>query len=331
MPKRISTPRCASVPSSLNRRRRITMGCLLLSALWPVFVASGQQPQRAPLIWTCDKPFMFGFGTWEKAWKEPQVGKAGIRVVAASGQGGAGIGVLHRNLEGCGDFTPALTVTATDKHKAKGLFFALTDADGTSHKYQFDLSKLQPGVPQQILALEGASLTEPSAVDKPGTVPGLDLSKIEILIFVGDWSVNPVDLTISAVSAVPPTDEILAQRVKLRERLAREAKAAAERITAQERARQELLTKGANHPQRRPRTKARLRGRRGRAGGRPPSGQAREQRAAALCRAAGGRGRGGAERQSAASRQGRQSGGLLPAGAVPDGGQETDQSRVDLA
>jgi endoglucanase len=191
---------------------------------------------------------MFGFGTWEKAWKEPLVGKGGIRVVAASGQGGAGIGVLHRNLQGCGDFTPALTVTATDKHKAQGLFFALTDADGTSHKYQFDLSHLQPGVPQQILALEGASLTEPSAVDKPGTVPGLDLSQIEILIFVGDWSVNPVDLTISAVSAVPPTDEILAQRVKLRERLARETKAAAERIAAQERARQELLTKGAKHP-----------------------------------------------------------------------------------
>jgi endoglucanase len=192
---------------------------------------------------------MFGFGTWEKAWKEPKVGKDGIRVVAASGQGGAGIGVLHRNVDGCGDFTPALTVTATDKHKAKGLFLALTDADGTSHKYSFDLSKLQPGVPQQVLALEGASLTEPSAVDKPGTAPGLDLSKIEILLFVGDWGVNPFDLTISAVSVAPPSSEILAQRAKLRERLAREAREAAERIKAQERAKQDLLTKGAKHPE----------------------------------------------------------------------------------
>jgi hypothetical protein len=81
------------------------------------------------------------------------------------------------------------------------------------------------------LALEGVSLTEPSAVDKPGTVPGLDLSKIEVLIFVGDWSVNPVDLTISAVSVVPPTNEVLAQRVKLHQRLASEAKAAAGRKT----------------------------------------------------------------------------------------------------
>ena len=100
MPKRNSTPRCASIPNRLDRRRRITVGCLLFYALSPVFVASGQQPKPAPLIWTCDKPFMFGFGSWEKAWKEPRVGKDGIRVVAASGQGGAGIGVLHRNLEG---------------------------------------------------------------------------------------------------------------------------------------------------------------------------------------------------------------------------------------
>ncbi len=227
--------------------KRLTLYVLLAGVL--ISPASGQQPNPASIIWNCDKAFMFGFGSWEKAWKEPQVGKEGIRVAASSGQGGAGIGELHRNLQGCGSFTPALTVTATGGHKAKGLFLALTDADGTSHKYQFDLSKIQPGVSRQILALEGASLNEPTAVDKPGAVPGLDLSKIEILIFVGDWSVDPVDLTISAVSAVGPTDEILAQRVKLRERLAREAKEAAERIEAQERARRELLTKGATHPE----------------------------------------------------------------------------------
>jgi endoglucanase len=50
------------------------------------------------------------------------------------------------------------------------------------------------------------------------------------------------------VSVVPSTKEILARRAKLRERLAGEARAAAERIKAHERARQELLTKGAAHP-----------------------------------------------------------------------------------
>jgi endoglucanase len=247
MSKEISGRRCASIPSVSDLRRLVIAGCWLFCVFGLVSTGDAQQPRPVPLIWSCDKPFMFGFGSWEKTWKEPRVGKSGIRVVAASGQGGAGIGVLHRNLDGCGDFAPALTVKVTDKHKAKGLFLVLTDADGTSHKYSFDLSKLQPGVPQQILALEGASLTEPSAVDKPGTVPGLDLSKIDILLFVGDWSGDPFDLTISAVSAVRPTKERLAQRAKLRERLAREAKAAAEQINAQERARQELLTKGAKH------------------------------------------------------------------------------------
>ena len=113
--------------------KRLTLYALLAGVL--ISAASGQQPKPASIIWSCDKAFMFGFGSWEKAWKEPQVGKGGIRVVAQSGQGGAGIGVLHRNLsstKGCGDFTPALTVTATGKHKAKGLFLALTDADATS-------------------------------------------------------------------------------------------------------------------------------------------------------------------------------------------------------
>ena len=122
--------------------KRLTLYALLAGVL--ISGASGQQPKPASIIWNCDKAFMFGFGSWEKAWKDPQVGKGGIRVVADSGQGGAGIGVLHRNLEGCGSFTPALTVTATGRHKAKGLFLALTDADGTSHKYQFDLSKVGP-------------------------------------------------------------------------------------------------------------------------------------------------------------------------------------------
>ena len=220
--------------------------CLAWTA---VACAAAQRPTQGKVVWTCDKPFMFGFGSMERAWKEPMVGKDGIRIVAESAQGGAGIGVLHRNVEGCGEFTPAITVTATDRHKAKTLFMAVTDADGTSHRYRFDLSKLEPGVPQQVTAAEGASLNEPYSVEKPGTVPGLDLAKLEIVAFMGDWSPNPFDLTISAVMVVPPTPQILAQRVNLRERLAREAKATAQRLKAQERARQELLAKGAQHPE----------------------------------------------------------------------------------
>ena len=231
--------------SRLRHTGIVVLACLVCATSGR---AGGERPAPQRTVWTCDKPFMFGFGSWEKAWKEPRVGKDGIRIVAESGQGGAGIGVLHRNLEGCGDFTPALTVTASERHKAKVLFLSLSDADGTSHKYRFDLSVLQPGITRQITAMDGASLAEPLSVDKPGTVRGLDLARIEILVFVGDWTANPVDLTLSAVSVVPPTSESLAQRVKLRQRLAREAKAAEEKAKAQQRAQQDLLAQGASHP-----------------------------------------------------------------------------------
>ena len=93
-------------------RHRCTTGILVaICLLWTTGGRAGdERPAQGKPVWACDQPFMFGFGSWEKAWKEPQVGKDGIRIVAASAQGGAGIGVLHRSLEGCGDFTPAINL-----------------------------------------------------------------------------------------------------------------------------------------------------------------------------------------------------------------------------
>ena len=48
--------------------KRLTLYALLAGVL--ISGASGQQPKPASIIWNCDKAFMFGFGSWEKAWKD---------------------------------------------------------------------------------------------------------------------------------------------------------------------------------------------------------------------------------------------------------------------
>ena len=60
----------------------------------------------------------------------------------------------------------------------------------------------------------GASLAEPSKVEKAGTTPGL--GQISSLIVVGDWSDKPVDVVLSRIALVPPTDEIRAGRARLK-------------------------------------------------------------------------------------------------------------------
>ena len=81
----------------------------------PVVAAAADRPagKSEPVISTCDKPFMFGFGSWEKA-KEVFPAKAdGIHLGAKSAQGGAGIAGLNVNLTGYGDWSPAMTLAVT--------------------------------------------------------------------------------------------------------------------------------------------------------------------------------------------------------------------------
>ena len=207
---------------------------------------AAEPANSAPIIYPCDKPFMFGFGSWEKANETYPVKADGLHVNATSGQGGAGAAGLNVNLTGHGDWSPAMTLAVGQQNKAGILNLHLSDADGTSHAYKFDLSQLEPGAPHQVVAESGASLTEPQNVEKPGTTPGL--GNVASFVIIGDWSAKPVEVVLSRIVLVPPTDELRASRAKLKEIKAQETEKARLEIEAQTQTRQKLLETGAAHP-----------------------------------------------------------------------------------
>jgi endoglucanase len=108
------------------------------------------------------------------------------------------------------------------------------------------LRNLKPGAPRQVVADYGASLAEPLKVEKAGTTPGL--RHISSLLVIGDWSDKPVDVVLSRIALVPPTDQLRAGRAKLREIKAKEAEQARLETEAKARARKKLLDTGAPHP-----------------------------------------------------------------------------------
>ena len=144
------------------------------------------------------------------------------------------------------DFTPALTLAVGERNRATVITLQLQDADGTGHNYKFNLRALKPGLPQKITADYGGSLAKPEAVDQPGTIPGL--GPVVAYLLIGDWSGNAVDVVLSGIELVPPTDALRAERATLLELKAREAEKARRETEAKENARRKLLETGAPHP-----------------------------------------------------------------------------------
>jgi endoglucanase len=209
-------------------------------------MAAEPATRPSPVISRCNKPFIFGFGSWDKATKEFTVQADGIHISAKNGQGGAGIAGLNVNVTGFSDWSPAMLLTVGEQNKAGMLNLHLSNSQGTSHQYKFDLRKLKPGVSQKVVADYGASLAEPEKVEKPGKTPGL--ADVATWMVIGDWSGNPVEIVLSGIELVPPTDALRAGRAKLRELHAREAEQARLEAEAKEKARRKLLDGGAPHP-----------------------------------------------------------------------------------
>ncbi|MBE0542529.1 MAG: glycoside hydrolase family 9 protein [Verrucomicrobia bacterium] len=216
-------------------------------SVWPS--NAGAADLTAPsnsVISRCDRPFVFGFGSWEQAPKDFSVQPEGIRIVAQSAQGGAGIPGLNVALDGYADWSPALTLTVSTSNRIRTLNLHLGDADETSHAYGFDVSNLTPGVPAQVVAEHGASIAFPQNIERPGQAAGL--TNIASWILIGDWSSSAVDLVLSSVALVPPTEELRAQRAEFKRQLNREAEFKRLAVEGREKARQEMLAKGVAHP-----------------------------------------------------------------------------------
>jgi endoglucanase len=228
-------------------RRARAMTLILAGGLLPAVPLPAAEPDGpAPVLWACDKPFVFGFGSWEKAKSEFPVRTDGIHISTKDGRGGAGIPGLNVPVGERGDWTPTLSLALTAQHQAATLTLHLADADGTAHVYRFDLKGVKPGQTQTVLPEYGVSLAEPFKVEKEGAAPGL--GPIATVMLIGDWSDKPVDLVLSGVGLTPPTDALRAQRAQLKEIKAKEAEQTRKEAEGRKKTRQDLLSKGAPHP-----------------------------------------------------------------------------------
>ena len=139
----------------------------------PVATGAPAQPGSV-IISRCDQPFLFGFGTWEKAKTAFPATPDGIHISAKNGQGGAGVAGLNLKLAEFGDWTPALTLAVGEQNKAghaEPASSTMPMAPATSSSST--CARSSPALPQQVVADYGASLAEPQIVEKPGTTPGL--------------------------------------------------------------------------------------------------------------------------------------------------------------
>ncbi len=215
-------------------------------ALATVALRMQASAQNGVVILRFDKTFTFGFGMWRDAPTKFPVAAAGVLVRHENGRGGAGIAGLKVAVSEFQDWTPALRVQIGQGNRASTLFVVMEDSDGTKHRYRFDLTKAQPTAPTTLIADYGASLAEPYEVEDPGKKAGF--TDIAVLMVVGDWSNEPLEVTLSHLELLPPTDALRAQREELRRiKAEREAQAKQER-EARIRAAKELIERGAPHP-----------------------------------------------------------------------------------
>jgi len=227
--------------------QRLWVICLVAATTaWSSLVDAQPTRDKGHVLSPCDRPFVFGFLAWEKAPTDFPVQPEGIHISALNAKGGAGVAGLQLDLDEFQDFTPALTLAATERNQATSLTLELQDADGTGHSFTFDLRALKAGTPRQITADSGTSLAEPQQVVKPGTTPGL--GPVVCYMVIGDFSNHAVDVVLSGIELVPPNDALRAQRARLREMKAQEAETARREAEAREQARRKLLESGAPHP-----------------------------------------------------------------------------------
>ena len=208
-----------------------------------------QEPPKTPVIHDGQKGFVFGFLGWEKAKTAFAVQADGIHIAAKDGKGGGGLVAGGKlSLADYGEWSPVLVLKVGANNKAQAVHLLLQDADGTGGKYKFDLGRLKPGESQTVLPESGASLAEPGEIEKPGKTPGLDPANISGVMILGDWGKEPLEIVLSKITVTPPTDELRAQRIALRQRRAKAAEKARQEAEAKERTRQKLLAEGAPHP-----------------------------------------------------------------------------------
>ncbi len=231
--------------SSLGRSVECLGALIGVSALLFLSGVLGGVQERFELL-RFDRPFLFGFLAWQDAPNAFKLETEGVRIRAENARGGAGYWGLKVALRGMEDRIPVLWLKLGSNNRASALFIVLQDADRTTHRYRFNLQGVPSEVLQPITAEHGASIAEPWEIENPGDKPGLE--SVETLLVVGDWSSGPVDITLVRLELIPPTEELIAQRLAWRKIKAEQQEKAIRELEERKRAAQDLIAKGAPHP-----------------------------------------------------------------------------------
>ena len=304
--------------------------CLLSLLVLPAAGAAAQPAGKAgPVISSCDKPLIFGFGSWEEAKTAFAVKPDGLHISAKNAQGGAGVAGLNVDVTGYGDWSPTMTLAVSRQNTAGALKLLLIDAGGTSHAYGFDLRKLKPNTPQRLAADYGTSLAEPQSVEKAGKTPGL--SHVAVWMVIGDWSAGAVDIVLSGIVLVPPTDESPRRPGEAQGASCQAIRASSPASRGEGQCQEEAFGHRRTAPGGRPRGATRVRRGAGRHRRHLAGRATRQQSTRTLRRRARRRGCGGGKGQAAARGPRRQGGGLLPERALPEGQQPANQGGTALS
>ncbi len=180
---------------------------------------------QAYTVLTFDKPFLFGYGNWQKA-LTINAGKAMLS--APNGKGGGGFNI-DLDLAAMNDRSPALNVIIGSANQAKGVKVLFMDADSKKAEFRYDLATLPKGDPVRLIPRSGASLSLPTSGDQ------IALDRIKQVQVLGDWGKEPIDLQIESLTLVEPDAEMLKARTALAAKNKAEAEAAAQaKIAARE-------------------------------------------------------------------------------------------------
>jgi endoglucanase len=199
----------------MRTKLSLSFGACLVAVPFFTLVRTSAQP-GAPanaVLAEFDKPFTFGYLAWEKA-TAVQDGVA--RIQAEKDNGGLGMNGPF-SLAGFADHSPRLRLRLNEGNKADRLGMVIMDQDGTSHGYEFDLSKVAVGQFVEATPVGGASLSQPGKVNEKGTVTGLDLADIKEFHVQGTWRGLATDISLDRIDLAAPNAALQAQRLVLQE------------------------------------------------------------------------------------------------------------------
>ncbi|BAM03196.1 glycoside hydrolase family 9 protein [Phycisphaera mikurensis] len=172
--------------------------------------------ELASVLFRAEDGFDYDFGALDATGGS----QSGVRLSGSTARGGAGI---HEKLDlsGLGARVPEIRLRPGATNRTSSLTLQIL-ADDAKHVFRYDLPRDAGTEEVEVTPREGATLQDPSRVEGSGTFDPAAITSVQVL---GDWTKDPVDLTIREIRLVEPGPEVLAEQAERTRRRAEEAEA----------------------------------------------------------------------------------------------------------